>query len=453
MLGGITAMNRRKFLGTGLLGGVSVVGWVSCARRPLSRAPEAELWVGGRSLAELREDGRKRLFEGYLPFWEKGGYDAERGGFMCYLYDDGTVQSDQKDIWYQGRAIWVYAYLYNHLDADPKWLERAQRTRDFMVAQMYRGDGTWMTAVDQFGNAVEGTGTTRANDIYGALFAAVGLIELAKANGREEDLELARKSLRVAVDRYASLDYAGVVLPDVSTPGLRAQGHSFMFVWVLGQLLELAPDPWFAAIAEEHLDHLENDFWNAEYGISNEYLFHNYTRIEAWADRMVPGHSIESQWMAMEAAQRMGDAARAQRFQERFRRLVEMSWDPLFGGVGDTDYRVFARDGLPAGPEWSIKTMWAQTEVMVGAMKIFESSGEEWAAEWYERARAFLLRTMTTPYGVWRQAVDREGNEIHRAGISPYRKGNFHQPRCLMFNLLSLDRMSAAKAHPRQGSA
>jgi N-acylglucosamine 2-epimerase len=378
---------------------------------------------------------------------------AERGGFMCYLHDDGRVQDDQKDIWYQGRGIWVYAYLFNHLDPDPRWLERAQRSRDFMVTHMHRGDGTWITAVDRAGKPVEGTGTERANDIYGALFAALGLLELFRATGREEDLALARRSLRVAVERYEAPDYQGVVVPGVEASGLRAQGHSFMFVWLLGQMSEIAPDPWFAGIAEEHLDHLERHFWNAEYGISNEYLFHHYERIPAWAGRMVPGHSIEAQWMAWEAARRAHDSVRAERFARRFRRLVEMSWDPIFGGIGDTDYRVFAEADLPAGPEWSLKTMWAQTEVMVGAMSLFEASRETWAREWYERSRGYLLETMTTGIGVWRQAVDRQGNETQRVGISPYRKGNFHQPRCLMFNLLSLDRMTGSKAAGRKSDA
>jgi hypothetical protein len=48
---------------------------------------------------------------------------------------------------------------------------------------------------------------------------------------------------------------------------------------------------------------------------------------------------------------------------------------------------------------------------------------------------------MQTDHGVWRQAVDRRGSGKQRPGISPYRKGNFHQPRCLMLNLLDVERL------------
>ena len=66
---------------------------------------------------------QRQLFDEYLPFWERGGIDETHGGFMCYLYDDGSVENDRKDIWYQGRGIWVYSYLYNELDKQAKWLE------------------------------------------------------------------------------------------------------------------------------------------------------------------------------------------------------------------------------------------------------------------------------------------------------------------------------------------
>jgi hypothetical protein len=71
-----------------------------------------------------------------------------------------------------------------------------------------------------------------------------------------------------------------------------------------------------------------------------------------------------------------------------------------------------------------------------------EYTGDIWAKEWYERTREFTLRTIAnTGIGVWRQAVDRYGENLVREGISPFRKCNFHQPRCLMQNILSLERM------------
>ena len=108
------------------------------------------------SLEELKDDCRDRLFNRYLPFWDGGGFDKKLGGFMCELHDDGSVFSDEKYIWYQGRAIWVYSFLYNELGRDERFLDIARKTRDFMVRHMHAGGGRWNQKVRRDGSVVEG---------------------------------------------------------------------------------------------------------------------------------------------------------------------------------------------------------------------------------------------------------------------------------------------------------
>lgn len=440
-------MKRRSFFGSAVAAGLT--GTSSALAEPTSpmtnfkhdafkTIPDK---IAGMSLTELREDYRRRLFDLYLPFWEKGGYDSEYGGFMCYLYDDGRVQDDQKDIWYQGRGIWVYSYLYNNLDKNPKWLAIAKKSRDFMVKNMSQGDGNFLSSVNRQGKPVESMGQGSAQDIYGPMFAAAGLIQYAKAANSDEDLELAKKAIRKSVERYENPGYTGIKAAGVTQLGLRSQGHSFMMVWTLPQLLEIDNDPWFDALAREHLDHVMNHFWNNEYGISNETLYHDYSRIPAHSHRTAPGHTIETQWMTMLEAIREKNGTHFYTLKNRIRRMIEMSWDDIFEGIGDTDYNVFKTDSAPAGPNWEMKTMWAHCEVLVGTLMTLEYTGDVWAKEWYERARAFTYRAMDTKFGVWIQAADRYGENLKRPGISEYRKGNFHQPRYMMMNIQALDRM------------
>jgi len=284
-------------------------------------------------------------------------------------------------------------------------------------------------------------GQGSAKDIYGAMFAAAGLIQYAKAAGNEEDLELAKKCIRKSVERYENPDYDGVSIGGVNQRGIRAQGHTFMMVWTLPQLLELDNDPWFDALAREHLDLVLNKFWNDDYGISNEHLYHDYSKIPSRALSCGPGHSIETQWMAMTEAIREKNGTTFYILKNRMRRLIEMSWDHIFEGVPSGEYHVFATDDHPAGVQWNEKSMWIQTEALLGTMMALEYTGDVWAKEWYERSRAFVHRTMTTGFGVWRQAVDRYGKDVKRPGISEYRRGNFHQPRYFLMNIGSLDRM------------
>jgi mannose/cellobiose epimerase-like protein (N-acyl-D-glucosamine 2-epimerase family) len=123
-----------------------------------------------------------------------------------------------------------------------------------------------------------------------------------------------------------------------------------------------------------------------------------------------------------------------------------MCWDYVFDGWAGGDFFVFATSEHHQGPDYNVKTMWAQCEMMIACLTVLEYAGEPWAKEWYDRARAFALKTMSVAaHGVWRQAVDRRGNDAKRANISTKRKDNFHQVRMLMLNLLSLERMIANK--------
>jgi mannose/cellobiose epimerase-like protein (N-acyl-D-glucosamine 2-epimerase family) len=397
--------------------------------------------IAGMRLEDLLTSYRNRLFNLYLPFWEKGGYDAESGGFMCYLFDDGRVQNGQKDLWYQGRGIWTYSFLHNHIDKNPKWLEMAKKSRDFMVKYMYKGNGFWLLAVSRDGKPEESIGPGTAADVYGSLFAAGGLIQLYKATGKDEDLHLIRESILKAVERYEDPNYMGVRFEGMDTRGFRSQSHSFMIVWILSQLLEFHEDSRLDELAREHLDHILCRFWNDDYGISNEMLHHDYSRIRSRAGISSPGHTVEALWMAMVEALREKNASAFLLLKDRIRRMIELSWDYIFGGMGYSDYYVFDTTEHAAGGVWDLKAMWAHCEILIAAMTILEYTGEVWAKEWYERCREWTWRVMSTDCGVFRQAVDRYGNNKARPGIPESRRDNFHEPRYYMMNILSLERI------------
>jgi len=399
--------------------------------------------IAGMTLSQLRDDCHDRLFNQYLPFWDRGGYDKKLGGFMCELNDDGSVANDEKYIWYQGRGVWVYSFLYRHFGKDRRWLEVARRSKDFMVKHMYAGEGKWYERVRRDGTGAGGLG----ENVYGWLFAAAGLIQYAAATDDRKDLDLARRSILAAVRTYDDPGYLGGFTPgegyvDPPKKGLRAQGHSMVIVWMLTQLLRYQDDPQLAELQSKHVDLIVNRFWNPDYGIVNEYLLHDYSRVPGLEGHMFAGHSLETLWMVADEALRTGDRKLFDTIKDRTGRLLEMCWDYVFEGWGSEDFLVFDTPKHCHGPKFLVKTMWAHCEILIACMMMLEYTGEHWTKQWYERARAFTLRTMPVPgHGVWRQAVDRLGKDLKRIGISSKRKGNFHQPRYLMLNLLSLQRM------------
>ncbi len=442
-------MKRRDFIGATI---AIVNAWTlpvfAQHAAPRTRLPSVTFpvlpdTIAGVSLEQLRDDYRHRLFEQYFPFWDKGGYDKELGGFMCKLNEDGTVFNDEIFIWYQGRALWVYSFLYNNFGKDRRFLEIAGKIRDFMVKYMYAGKGKWNERVRRDGTVVEGVGKL----VYGWLFAAMGLVEYRKAAHTQIDLNLAKESLLAAVRAYDDPGYDDthtVRHTELNVPnkGLRSQGHSMVIVNILSQLLTYHEDSRLQELQREHVDLIMNRFWNPDFGIANEFLEHDYSRIPGAESHMFAGHSLEALWMVMHEAVRTKDRTLFNTAKNRVRRIIEMCWDYVFEGLGSGDFFVFDTTDHRRGPRYEVKTMWAHCEILIACMTILEYTGEVWAKEWYERVRAFTLRTMPTPHhGVWRQAVDRCGKDLKRVGVSGKRKGNFHQPRYMMLNLLSLERM------------
>jgi mannose/cellobiose epimerase-like protein (N-acyl-D-glucosamine 2-epimerase family) len=429
------------------MGGSALSGTSSGGEGRADAAPGLALpgTLAGMTLAQLRDDYHDRIFRQYLPFWDKGAYDRRYGGFICELNDDGSVASPEKYIWYQGRAVWVYSFLYNRFGRDRHWLDIARHTRDFMLRHMYAGQGRWFDKVRPDGAVLEGVGHT----VYGWLFAAAGLGEYYLAVGDSKDLELVKESVRAALAAYDEPGYAdehttlytGLDLP---ARGLRSQGHSMVTISALTRLLAHHPDDELEHIQRRHVDHIVHDFWNPEYGIQNEYLQHDFSRAAPAAGHMLSGHSVETLWMIMDEARRRRDRTLFDTAKSRVRRILEMCWDHVFGGFGDGNFNVFGSQKHVQGPDFNVKTMWAQCEAMVASMLALQYTAEPWAADWYQRVRQYTLKTMPVPaHGVWRQAVDRFGKDVKRVGVSTTRKDNFHQVRYLMLNLLRLDEILA----------
>ena len=445
-------MKRRTFVATTLAAGINGLMSVSCNNKrffekdSLNAEQLLPETLAAMSLKELRDDYRHRLFERYLPFWDKGGYDDELGGVIVNLNDDGTTADDEKFIWFQGRGLWVYSFLYNNFGQNPRYLERARKMRDFIVKYLYAGNGRWYQRVNRDGSIKEGV----IDDANGWGFIAEGLQEYYKADGNKKDIELAEETIWAMVNAYENPNYNGVKnlggLPDnMPTKGLRDMGHSRRFVRIISQILDYTKNQKLENLLNEHLKLIMTRFYNPEFGIFNEYLQRDYSRIPGNNDYTFVGHTTESLWIIMFEALRTKNKNLFTEAKNLVRKHLELGWDYIYEGLG-THYYVFDGIGKTREKLYGLKEGWAQFELMTSLMLIIEYTGENWAKEWYERQYKYVIKTFDTDNGVWRQAVNRKGQNANqdsklRKRWNPKRKGNFHQPRCMMYNLLCLDRM------------
>jgi N-acylglucosamine 2-epimerase len=436
-------MDRRTFLNTAAAGGILMGGrqrTPAQGRNPEKRQ-KAAASLGGMTFKELAEQYRRDLFDDFLPFMDKYVIDHELGGFMCNADYTGERVNTNKSSWFEGRGTWVYAFLYNNLAREQKYLDVARRSVDFVLkAKPQREGELWPKELTRDAQAI----TQADGEIYGDLFIAEGLAEFSKATGDRRFWNEAKKLVVKCLGIYDRKDYRPTIGQTYlgrsarPFPGARIQGVWMVFIRVVTQMLEMRNDSELEKIAKRSVDAVLRHHFNQDFQLNNELLNHDLSRpTNEYSQLVYTGHCIETLWMMLFEAIRVRDNKLFDTYAERFRRHVEVAWDAVYGGVFrnlmNVDENLWTLD----------KVLWAQEEVLIGSLLIFERTRAKWARELFDRTYVYVKDTFPLKkYGspVWAYAGNRKV-EFADFKTRPKRIENFHHPRHLMLNLLAIERM------------
>ena len=434
-------MKRRDFLASTIIGTAGLVSGIhGCAPKSekdtfgSGTVTDKNGKLAGLTLAELREKHRYYLFDDFLPFLEKYVVDHEYGGFMCNTDRRGNNITQIKTAWYEGRGIWVYSFLYNNFTREQKYLDIAKKSVDFILKNEPKDGQLFAHKFSREGKPIDGP----SNCIYGDLFIANGLAEFSKAAGDELYWEKAKSLLLKCMMIYDSPNYAYHVDygPEATPfPGERVLGHWMILLRLCTQMLIHNQDAEVETVAERCVDALMNHHFIPEYNLMNEVLNHDMRRAEGpFSQFVATGHAIESLCMVMSEAVRKKDSQLFDLAAKRFRFHVNVAWDDVYGGIFHFLNNV--NDNTWQTP----KSLWAQEEVLVGAKQIIEHTGAQWAKELYAKMWNYVTDKFPLKqygYPIWILYADRKVTFEEKYD----RVGNFHHPRHLMLNMLSLDRM------------
>ncbi len=390
--------------------------------------------IAGRSLEELQAMYRRDVFDDFLPFIDRHVIDHELGGFMCNAARDGTRISEVKRTWFLGRGIWTYAFLYQHLAREQYYMDVARKAVEFALEALPDADTLWVSNVDRSGRPLDAPD----DEIYSDLFVAIGLAQFAGATGEHNYWQMAKDLALKCVGIYDHPDY-GACGPDGDLPAMparRALGHWMILLWLSTQMLDIEPDPEIETLAARCVEAVMDHHYHPDFGLLNEYVCHDLSRPDnGWARYVCTGHAIETLWMVMAEALRCGDDTLFDQAATRFQRHVEIAWDDVYGGCFHTvrDVDAYTWD-LP-------KYTWVQEEVLTGTMMLIEHRQSSWAEQMFGRTLDYVKEHLwLTKQGLPLQAraADRQGRIAPHADTIDL----FHNPRHLMFNLLSLQRMA-----------
>mgnify|MGYP002630828749 CR=1 FL=1 len=377
---------------------------------------------------------RRHLFEQVMPFWEQHALDPQ-GGILTCINDRGEVQSTDKWLWSQWRAVWVFSHIYNKLDHDPKWLERAQGIAEFCLKNGWlEKEQGWALLLAQNGAVLRGY-----ESIYTDGFAVYGLAELFRATKEKRYREWAGRTADAALEK---LQHPYDQLPHFPYPiPLGAKAHGVPMIWshVLADLGEALGEPRYLAAARRLSAEIFKDFYCRDSDRIIEFVKEGggvFADPEGAAT--VPGHAVEDMWFQLHVFQQTGmkDAPRDLALRLIFRHL-ELGWDQAYGGLT----LAIDREGREE-VGWKFadtKLWWPQTEALYGTLLGWHETGDTAYFDWYEKIWQLCLdHYVDWENGEWRQKLNRDLSPMTDVIALPV-KDPFHLPRALMLQIELLE--------------
>ena len=304
----MSGSNRRRFLTTASAGmaGLATPARPSEAAVP-KRYPQPSDQLSGGNLEQLLDAYRTELFDVQLPFWSAHGIDHRLGGFMTALDYDGTRLSDNKLHWYQGRGIWVYSFLYNHLGGDPRHLEIASKAKEFWIEHAPPGRRLLCHRSLARGRDRQAIRTWRGWGRVRHVLSCGGPAGVRRSGRGRRSARGSHRAAQEDVRLRQPARLQGQNTRRIRGPAFKATGWSRCKP--SRRYSTAGPDPELESIADFCVDAILHKHHNPEIGLTNEYRNHDFSPIPSERNKSLLGHCCQCLWMVMDEALRRGDQA------------------------------------------------------------------------------------------------------------------------------------------------
>jgi N-acylglucosamine 2-epimerase len=372
---------------------------------------------------------RATLLDDVIPFWLRHGMDHEHGGIITALDRDGAVIDTDKSVWFQGRAAWMFATLFNTVERRPEWLEAARSCIEFSRRHCYAPGGKMYFTVTRDGRPLR-----MRRYVYSESFAAIANAAFAKATGDSRAADDAVKNFAT----YLRHSFEPGVMPPKFEPTRPAKGIGAHMIGIV-TAQELRASLGDVAVGErtctEWIDRsiaeIERDFLKPGREALMEVVAPDGSVIDHLDGRTLnPGHAIECAWFIMHE----GALRRDQRLIRLGATILDWmwkrGWDAEHGGLlYFTDLR-----GLPVQEYWhDMKFWWPHCEAIIATLLAWKLTGEPRYREWHRLVHEWSFKHFADPVaGEWFGYLHRDGSVSSRAKGTMW-KGPFHLPRMLWY--------------------
>jgi len=372
-------------------------------------------------LQNSREWYLSQLTDNILPFWLEHGMDKVNGGVYTCLDRDGSLMDTTKSVWFQGRCGYVYAFAYNNIKKDEKWLEASKSCIDFIEAHCIDSDGHMFFAVTEDGKPVR-----KRRYVFSESFAIIAMAEYAKATGNQAYAERALEIYRKLKWMVAE---PGFLEPKGYMPG---RGHSLTMILLNVALVlkQVCDEPELDEQITSSAADIEKYHMKEEFKCILESVGPNGEFIDTCDGRTInPGHGIETAWFLINAGRIMNRQHYIDLGVKVFDWQYEWGWDKEYGGI--INFRD-CRNLPPQDYSQDMKFWWPQCETVIASLYAYISTGDDKYLSIHKDALDWIKEHLVdNEYGEWYGYLHRDGTVAQPAKGNLF-KGPFHIPRMLI---------------------
>ena len=374
---------------------------------------------------------KDELLNSCIPFWLNNGVDKEYGGVLNCLDRTGKVYSDDKSVWMQGRAGWMFSYVYNKIDKNPAYLDFAKSCIDF--ASQYcidKADGRMYFTVTRDGQPLR-----KRRYWFSETFYIMANAEYYMATKQTAYLETARKYFTFVYGMYKdpSTDpYKITPKSYAQTRDMKTLANPMILLNVASIMREADGEnfDYYNDIITGFIEDIKV-FYKPEMKCMLEAVTADGEYLsEASEGRVVnPGHDIECAWFLLEEGIYRRDSELKNFAKTIFDDAIVRGWDEEFGGI------IYFRDveGKPVEAyEHDMKLWWPQNEAIIASLMLYREFGEEQYKDWFEKITDYAFSHFSDrEYGEWFGYLRRDGVPTQPPCKGHTYKGAFHVMRML----------------------
>lgn len=391
-------------------------------------------------MEQIYQKFKNELLNSCIPFWLKYSVDTEHGGIINCVDRKGQVYSTDKSVWMQGRAGWMFSYIYNNIDKNEEYLKLAKSCIDFATKYCIdKTDGRMYFTVTSDGKPLR-----KRRYWFSETFYIMANTEYYMATGENSYLETAKKYFDFVYGMYIDPETDPFKITPKSYAEIRntkTLANPMIMLNVASVMRDADGDrfDYYNDIMTKLISDIKC-FYKPEYKAMFENINadDNSVILDTSTCRVInPGHDIECSWFLLEEAIKRNDTELIEFAKTVFDNAFEFGWDTEYGGIS------YFKDilGLPVEAyEHDMKLWWPHNEAVIASLMLYLHTKDEKYKAIFDKVCTYAFDKFSDPeYGEWFGYLRRDGKPTCPPCKGHTYKGPFHVMRMLSKCIKMLD--------------